>query len=1301
LKQLFLCFSLLLLVFVSRGQGGFRFNNFTISNGLSQSYVTCILQDNTAALWIGTQDGLNRFDGKNFEIYNSDETPGIENSFIKCSFKTKNGNLWFGTASGLLLFEPSKEKFTTFQIKNSVFLQIESITIDKDENLWLGISGYGVIQFNVKTKSFSQPIENLPTKKIHLISCFDNDRLLIDTDDKGLFIYQIKTKKLDQVSFNFNNSKSIFILKLVAINKSKSVYIATNKGVFELDKKQNIANPLKGGIINLESIIATDVVEAGNKLFIATASNGLITIDKANNKYSSTTDIFQKNSLISNNLTCLFKDNMGKIWVGSERGISCFDPYRTGFLSIGPSGNLKKGLPSPNVWSFANLKNSTDVFIGTDVGVSRWNKQAGDFDQFNRKIGNSTDSETGKEVVLSIFALSKKNILIGSLDGLYELIISSKFDFYYKKIEFVPKNQAQKHQRVYAIVPYNKDSYFLATNSGVVLYNYKTKKSEVFEHNPKDKSNTIAFGICRLIYKDPYGKYWFATSGGGINYLTLKNGKKKITQHPFSKKLIRTSKDYVSSICAVGPNKLWLGTFGSGLIFANLENNYIRVITKKDGLPNNVIYGLLKDEQGRLWFSTNRGIGSYNMANSKIHVYTEKNGLVSDEFNSNAFFKTKQGEMFFGGIEGFNHFFPSKLMQESDNLKVWITKFKYANEWLVPGGIHSPLKTVISKTKRLELEYEHRSFTIRFHANDLSNPLLINYKYQLIGSELGEQLLGSNNELTFNALSSGDYTLKIYARLGDGKWSKVPTTLYITVKSPFWAKIWFWAVILVVLGFVVFLYIKGRIELSRREQVRLEIKIAERTREIRMQKSQIEDQNKLIEEKRIKLVEQQKLLHIEKDKTEKWLNNTLPSEAVRELKQRGKVRAQSFKTVSVLFTDVVGFSKISEKTSPNRLVNKLDILFQKFDEVIEANNLEKIKTIGDAYMCAGGVPTENSTNPIDACIAAIQIQAYMTKLKFEAIANHKDYWEIRLGINTGPVTAGIIGNLRLAYDIWGSTVNLAQQMEMLGKAGNVAISGNTFQFVEPYFECEYIGKVTTKTNTQVDMYCVHRIKPELSVNGEGMVPNLKFEEIVRLYHFSSIKYYKTERHVLNILQKNLSAKLYYHSINHTKDVVKAVERIALLEGVTDEGLFLLKTAAILHDAGFIELYEHNERIGARMATEILPKYGYTEQHIKTIVELIHVTEIPHKPINKLQEIICDADLDYLGREDFEEIADRLRQELREMKKIDSDKAWDLLQMKFLNQHHYFTKTAIETRQRKKEENMVLILKRLDRDNYVD
>ena len=223
--------------------------------------------------------------------------------------------------------------------------------------------------------------------------------------------------------------------------------------------------------------------------------------------------------------------------------------------------------------------------------------------------------------------------------------------------------------------------------------------------------------------------------------------------------------------------------------------------------------------------------------------------------------------------------------------------------------------------------------------------------------------------------------------------------LILIISKSWWLSILAASVFLLLL----FVFIRRRIETSRRNQVRLEVKIAERTKEIRLQKTKIEEQKRLLEEEKHKVEEQQALLQKEKDRTEQWLLNTLPSQVVIELKRNGKVKAQAFKQVSIMFTDVVGFTRISESMAPSRIVSKLDMLFQKFDEIIQANNLEKIKTIGDAYMCAGGVPVENSTNPIDACCAALQIQAFMEKLKYEAIADHEDYWEIRLGITQGPL----------------------------------------------------------------------------------------------------------------------------------------------------------------------------------------------------------------------------------------------------------------------------------------------------------
>ena len=233
------------------------------------------------------------------------------------------------------------------------------------------------------------------------------------------------------------------------------------------------------------------------------------------------------------------------------------------------------------------------------------------------------------------------------------------------------------------------------------------------------------------------------------------------------------------------------------------------------------------------------------------------------------------------------------------------------------------------------------------------------------------------------------------------------------------------------------------------------------------------------------------------------------------------------------------------------------------------------------------------------------------------------------------------------------------------------------------------------------MYFVEGIKPHLSLKSEGITPNKKFREYVDLHLYSSINYRKAERHIMKVLKDGLPDNLHYHGIHHTYDVVKAVERIAILEGVMDEDIFVLKSAATYHDAGFVEEYDNNEPIGARLAEEILPKYGYTDQQIEQVKELIYATIIPHSPKNKLEQIICDADLDYLGRDDFFEISETLRRELRDHGKINSDRLWDEIQVKFLTQHKYFTKSAKKLRDTKKAEHLEAIKKRLKLNQYKD
>ncbi len=1290
--------------FLSLSQSTYRFKNYSIIDGLSQSAVTTIEQDKYGALWFGTQDGLNRFDGQTFENFSADNTAGIENSYIKTSFKSKDGNLWFGTSNGLTNYNPKTEKFKTFQLKGGFVLQIETITEDKNGNLWLGTSSNGLCVFNKKKQKFNFFITNIPSNKILFLQFLDDETLFVSTEDKGLYLLNTENKKVSGVRI-VGKEKTYVRINTIVRKSEYDWLLGSNQGLYEFNSKTLQTNPYLSKLEKNHGLVdVLDIfVQNRNQFFITTKSHGLFTIYDKNNKstiFQNTQDIFQKNALLYNSVNKIFKDKTGIFWVATDRGVGSFNPFNKGFLSVEPSGDLTKGIPSPSVWCFSEDKSGNYIFIGTDNAISRKNLITGKFDQFLRNKLSINSLEKNESSILSILVINKNEVLVGTTEGLYILKIQSPYAYYFEKIKYKGITNPSNFELTYSILHWKEDKYFIATKGGVLLYHKKKGNFQAFFHEPILSKKTILDGVCRSIYKDNSGRIWFPTSLGGLNYLVEKPQLKIV---PFEKNqiLTSTSKDYITTIHQTSKNKFYFGTMGSGLIEYDISKNETNLYNKKNGLANNVIYGILNDNQGNLWLSTNKGISKFSLATKSFENYTELDGLVSTEFNQGAYFCSSKGTFYFGTINGLNYFNPLSFDNQKKKTDVVFTKFKLDGNWIKPNGKEGILKRSFAETQRIELGYRQRNFTVKFMACDLSNPRLLSYKYDLVGSDEGEILIGNSNQIHFNSLDAGDYTLKVYARLGDGEWSTNPAEMQIYLAAPFWNKTWFWIVVIFCVGIFILIYTRTRIEAERRQQVRLEMKIVERTREIREQNIKIEKQKAMIEEKKDNLEEQKRLLEIEKEKTEKLLKNIIPESTFQEIKAKGKASARAYKTVSVLFTDFVGFTKIAEKMSPSELVNELDIYFSKFDEIIINNNLEKIKTIGDAYMCAGGVPVRNNTNPIDACIAALQIQESMQVMRQEALVSGRVVWDLRLGINTGEVTAGVIGSEKLAYDIWGSTVNQAQRMEMLGEPGKVTISGQTFQFIEPYFLCTFKGKVKSKSKGLIDMYTVDGIKPELSLDGLGLYPNDRFHQIVNLHHYSSINYYKAERHIMKILQKKLSPKLHYHSIAHTKDVCRAVERLALLEGVADDGLFLLKSAATYHDAGFVESYDKNEPVGARMAGEILPSYGYTEEHIEEIRRLIYVTQIPHQPTNKLEEIICDADLDYLGRDDFHEIADKLRLELREHGKIDSDRKWDEIQVMFLNQHKYFTETAKNTRQEKKMQNLEEIKARLERNEYAD
>lgn len=396
----------------------------------------------------------------------------------------------------------------------------------------------------------------------------------------------------------------------------------------------------------------------------------------------------------------------------------------------------------------------------------------------------------------------------------------------------------------------------------------------------------------------------------------------------------------------------------------------------------------------------------------------------------------------------------------------------------------------------------------------------------------------------------------------------------------------------------------------------------------------------------------------------------------------GKEKLLRYKMVSVLYANIQGFSKLTEHMEAESLIDDLDKFFLSLDTIVARFNIEKINSIGDTYMSAGGIPQKNRTNPIEIILAALEIQQHLKKLQAEYASQNKKIWDISIGIHTGPVTANIVGKKKISYELKGDTVNMASRIQASGEVGKITISEMTHELIDEYFRCEYIGKMPVKYMGDISLYVVKGFSPDFSVDKEGLIPNKKFK-----IRFALVKYDDLEEFILNKLEKELPKHLFYHNLKHTIDVTNQAELIGRGEGINDEEMLLLKTAALFHDLGHTINSKDHEFIGTQLAKEILPIYGYEEDQIEIINSIIMATKLPPTPHTLLERIICDSDLDYLGRADFVPVSDTLFKELQAQNIITNIDDWNRLQIKFLSSHHYFTETANKLREVNKQQQI--------------
>lgn len=761
----------------------------------------------------------------------------------------------------------------------------------------------------------------------------------------------------------------------------------------------------------------------------------------------------------------------------------------------------------------------------------------------------------------------------------------------------------------------------------------------------------------RTIAEDKYGNLWMGSNYDGVFMAKLSEGLNLDAEIFQFKNSNGLPKDH-----------RWIDVYSTslGVLFStqkgvfrfdeNAQTFYPDTLLGLDFDSGRIwVYPIREDCNKNIWLSSGE-VGKFEKSTMVCVYDKDKNKYLSKkemfinmkEFTCESIYPDNDGIIWFGGFDGiirFNTLYKKKIT--SPDYVIFRKISVGEDSVLYLGGYQN------RDSSNFVLPYHLNSLRFEFSAPVYQGRDAVSYQYFLEGFDKTWSEWTKTNIKEYTNLREGSYVFRVKAKDRHGIITET-SNIYFSIRPPFY-RLWVaYIIYLLIIGSFVLMVIKWRSYKHLQEKHKLAGIIRVRTEELVFQK----------------------------ERAEEVLANVLPKETADELKAMGKAKSQRFKMVTVLFADIQGFTKIAEQMNPEALIDELDKIFFYFDNIVEKFNIEKIKTIGDAYMCAGGIPQKNRTNPLEVVLAALDMQRNMEKACRESEAMETPIWGLRIGVHTGPVIAGVVGTKKYTYDIWGDTVNIASRMESSGEVSRINVTGSTYEMIKEYFECDYRGKMPVKYKGDIDMYFVNRIKPEYSENGDGINPNQRFKTKFQLILLNDI-----EEMVMNKMEKELPKNLYYHNLKHTVDVITQVELLGRSEGISDEDMLLLKTAAIFHDIGFTIGYDDHELLSIKIMQEMLRRFDYSEEQMQTISELIYSTQSPPEPKNLLEEIICDADLDYLGRPDFIPVSQNLFRELFERNKVKTIEEWNKMQIKFIEKHQYFTATARKLRNVKKQSQL--------------
>lgn len=835
-----------------------RFDRLSVKQGLSNGNVNNLMQDSFGFIWVATEDGLNLYDGYKVTIFrtNPDDSTTITSNTILSLAEDQYKNIWIGTQNGLNLYNRELNRFERIYSipddnESLAGNGVGAIFVDKKKQLWLG-GGGSLHLYNYETgkfKRFSHDPGNpnsLVNGNISDITTDGFNHIWVATNGGGLSMMNAdgtftnyRHDPADESGLNSDRITSLYC------DSKQNLWVGTfNGGLNRFNERTRTfthytSNPNDPSSIGAQYI--RDINEDLQGRIWISSDRSLDLMDEKNGTF---THFFHspddEKSLSSNIIVKVIFDTNGRMWVGTRYGgINIYDKDRYQFQLYRHNPLSKNSLSNNNATCFSE-DDKGNVWVGTDGGgLNYFDRKAGLFTTLLHDPENP-NSLTNDKVLAVHYSNRTNGVWIGMWDGgvnYYDL--NTKKFRHYMPVPDNPRSLSDKN--IFDIFEDSKGTIWIGTwGNGLSKYNKDT--DDFTQYTPKsDDLNSIHASQIVNIVEDHHGMLWLAQSGG----LTMMDPEKEtFKRYTASDEAGSISDNALLSLHLDHKNRLWVGTNGRGLNVFDENTQKFQVYTRRDGLPNDAIMGILEDSDHNLWLSTNQGLCKFNADSITTKNYDESDGLQDNQFQRFSFASLSTGEMIFGGTNGFNLFDPKTIKDNPFKPDVYVVDFKLFNK-PVPIGENEVLKKNIMLTRDMSLKYFQNSFTFEFLALNYRQTEKNQYKYIMEGFDEEWVDAGTERKASYTNLGPGEYVFRVIASNNDGVWNMEGAAISITVIPPFWKTAWFTSLMVLFLGSGTFGVIRYQQNKTRKQKEELKKIIDDQTQGLKKQNEEILRKNEI------------------------------------------------------------------------------------------------------------------------------------------------------------------------------------------------------------------------------------------------------------------------------------------------------------------------------------------------------------------------------------------------------------------------------------------------------------------------